>query len=401
MTVKYPENVVKIAEILSKNGYKGYAVGGCIRDAIMGSNPNDWDMTTDCSPERMLEIFDSENIRTIPTGLKHGTVSVLLGDEIYECTTFRIDGSYTDSRHPDTVTFTSDVCEDLRRRDFTVNAMAGDPLSNFGEIVDVFGGCEDIKNRIIRAVGDPEKRFTEDALRILRAIRFATVLDFELEDETKVAAIRLGSRLSDISAERKSVELQKILLSDHADRGITLLLETDLAKYIHPDIGSPKTDLISLPKRFSTRLAALFGKIPDLSCMKLSGETVKQTKMLCDELFFNETVSKYAEKEVCARYMLVKYGDLAEDAALLRNNTALAEIILKEKANNPCVSIRDLALSGNDLLAVGIEAKQIGNIMLSLLLSVIEEPTLNEKEKLIQAALESVPDERNQRNVSI
>jgi len=169
--IKYPENVIKIAKILSENGYKAYAVGGCIRDALMGKIPADWDMTTDCPPSKMLEIFENSGLRTIPTGLKHGTVTVLIENEAYECTTFRIDGSYTDSRHPDSVTFTPELSEDLRRRDFTVNAMAGDPLS-CDDITDIFGGQDDIENKIIRAVGDPKKRFTEDALRILRAIRF-------------------------------------------------------------------------------------------------------------------------------------------------------------------------------------------------------------------------------------
>ena len=187
MTLHYPENVVKIAEILAKNGYKAYAVGGCMRDTLMGRVPNDWDMTTDCSPEKMLEIFDREGVRTIPTGLKHGTVSVLLDGEIYECTTFRIDGSYTDSRHPDSVTFTPNVAEDLKRRDFTVNAMAGNPLCD-DDVVDLFGGKDDIKNKVIRCVGDPETRFSEDALRILRAVRFATTLDFSIDKATKNAA---------------------------------------------------------------------------------------------------------------------------------------------------------------------------------------------------------------------
>ena len=394
MTVKYPENVVKIAEILAENGHKAYAVGGCIRDAIMGKAPNDWDMTTDCSPEKMLEIFEAEGIRTIPTGLKHGTVSVLLGQEIYECTTFRIDGSYTDSRHPDKVTFTRDVTEDLRRRDFTVNAMAGDPLSPSGEIVDVFGGQDDLQNKVIRAVGDPETRFTEDALRILRAIRFATVLDFEIDGETKDAAVKLGYRLGDISAERKSVELQKILMSDHADRGVALLLETDLAKYIHPDIMLPRVTLASLPKSFSTRLAALFGKIPDLGCMKLSGEVTKQVRLLCDDMLFSDAVSKYSKIDVIARCLLSKYGNLAADAALLRNNSALAEAIIEERAKDPCVAIRDLAIGGNDLLSLGIEPKMLGGIMLSLLISVIEEPSLNEKEALTLAAQRLACDER-------
>lgn len=394
MTVKYPENVVKIAEILAENGHKAYAVGGCIRDAIMGKAPNDWDMTTDCSPEKMLEIFEAEGIRTIPTGLKHGTVSVLLGQEVYECTTFRIDGSYTDSRHPDKVTFTRDVTEDLRRRDFTVNAMAGDPLSPSGEIVDVFGGQDDLQNKVIRAVGDPETRFTEDALRILRAIRFATVLDFEIDGETKEAAVKLGYRLGDISAERKSVELQKILMSDHADRGVALLLETDLAKYIHPDIMLPRVTLASLPKSFSTRLAALFGKIPDLGCMKLSGEVTKQVRLLCDDMLFSDAVSQYSKIDVIARCLLSKYGNLAADAALLRNNSALAEAIIEERAKDPCVAIRDLAIGGNDLLSLGIEPKMLGGIMLSLLISVIEEPSLNEKEALTLAAQRLACDER-------
>ena len=233
-TLQIPAAVRELMQKLQDAGFLAYAVGGCVRNMLLGIPVNDWDMTTDCAPEKMLEIFDGEGLRTIPTGLKHGTVSILIDGETYECTTFRIDGNYRDSRHPDEVTFTKDITEDLRRRDFTVNAIAGDPLSLIGDYVDVFGGRADIEKKIIRAVGDPETRFTEDALRILRAIRFATVLDFEIESETMEAAKKLRTRLSDISAERKSVELQKILLSPHADRGISLLLETDMAKYIHP-----------------------------------------------------------------------------------------------------------------------------------------------------------------------
>ena len=214
MSVKYPENVIKIAKILAASGHKAYAVGGCMRDSLMGRTPYDWDMTTDASPDRMLEIFNRAGMRTIPTGLKHGTVTVLIDGKGYECTTFRIDGSYTDSRHPDSVTFTSDVRDDLRRRDFTVNAMAGDVLDNStdGAIVDIFGGKDDIKNKVIRCVGDAGERFSEDALRILRAVRFATVLDFEIDEKTYIAASRLCEGLASISAERKKTELEKILL---------------------------------------------------------------------------------------------------------------------------------------------------------------------------------------------
>lgn len=358
-----------------------------MRDTIMGRTPNDWDMTTDCAPEKMLEIFDGEGLRTIPTGLKHGTISILIDGETYECTTFRIDGSYRDSRHPDDVTFTKDITEDLRRRDFTVNAIAGDPLSLAGDYVDVFGGKADIEKKIIRAVGDPETRFTEDALRILRAIRFATVLDFEIESETMEAAKKLRSRLSDISAERKSVELQKILLSPHADRGIALLLETNIANYIHPDLASPRTVLSSLPNRFSTRLAALFKSVPKLACMKLSGEISKQTSLLCDDSFYLEATTKFVALNATARYMISKYGEIAEDAAFLRADLPLAEKISEERKNNPCVSIKSMAIGGNDLLSAGIEAKKLGGIMSSLLLHVIEAPEKNEKETLIKLAL--------------
>ena len=383
--INYPENVIKIAKILKANGYEAYAVGGCMRDAIMGRTPNDWDMTTSCSPKKMLEIFENANIRTIPTGLKHGTVTVLLDGCSYECTTFRIDGEYTDSRHPSEVTFTKNLADDLCRRDFTVNAMAGNPLVD-GEVVDLYGGREDIEKRIIRAVGDPEKRFTEDALRILRAIRFATVLNFEIDQDTKNAAISLGHRLSDISAERKSVEFEKILLSSHPDRGISLLLECDIAKYIHPEIKAPKVAVSSLPERFPTRLASVFGNVPSLSCMKLSNEITKQTKLLCDDELYKSCLNFSDNAEACARFAISKYNNLAHDAALLRKDEKFALVISNESEKAPAVSIRDLKIGGNDLISAKITPKKIGNIMQNLLLSVIEDPSLNEKEKLLALA---------------
>jgi tRNA nucleotidyltransferase (CCA-adding enzyme) len=388
MAIIYPENVVKIAEILKKSGFKAYAVGGCMRDSLMGRIPADWDMTTDCSPEKMLEIFENKGIRTIPTGLKHGTVTLLLDGVAYECTTFRIDGSYTDSRHPDEVLFTNDISLDLCRRDFTVNAIAGDPMTD--EIVDLYGGKEDIERKIIRAVGDAETRFTEDALRILRALRFATVLDFEIEKNTLSAAKKLGERLSGVSAERKSVELEKILLSKNADRGISLLLETETAKYIHPGIKAPKVSLSTLPDRFSTRLASIFEGAQSLSCMKLSGEITKQTKLLCDSNLYRETVEYFTNVEARARLMLSKYGDLAPDAALLRGEKTLAGEIILQSKKSPAVSISDLAIGGNDLLQVGIEPRKLGEIMKKLLLSVIEHPEKNEKRALVSLSLEMV-----------
>ena len=280
----YPEKVIKIAEIMRKYGYKAYAVGGCVRDSVMSRCPSDWDMTCDASPERMMEIFGREGIRTIPTGLKHGTVTVLIDGEAFEITTFRIDGGYTDSRHPDAVTFTRNLSDDLCRRDFTVNAMAADPLAAEAtdEITDLFGGRDDIKNKVIRAVGDPKRRFTEDALRILRAVRFAAVLGFEIDESTRNAAKVCKDGLARVSAERKKVEIHKMLISSGADYGISLLFELGLEKYIHPNISMPERSLVSLPARFEIRMAALFNDVnyPDLSSLKLSRAEATEIMML-------------------------------------------------------------------------------------------------------------------------
>lgn len=381
MTVKYPENVIKIARILSDAGFKAYAVGGCMRDSIMGRAPSDWDMTTDASPNEMLEIFKNAGLRTIPTGLQHGTVTVLIEGKPYECTTFRIDGSYTDARHPDKVTFTRKIDDDLCRRDFTVNAMAGDPLGNGDEnqIIDLFGGLDDIKNRIIRCVGNPEKRFDEDALRILRAARFATVLCFKIDEKTALAAKKMAGGLAAVSAERKKVELEKILLSDNADEGLKLLFELDIARYIHPDLKFSNVKLETLPKTFSCRAAALFCgdgvgvSIPDLSCMKLSGLESSQIRRLCDSSLFTD-----GQSEANARRLLSVYGALAPCAALLRGKGELAQIIISEQQKCPAVTVSALKINGGDLKNLGIEPRKMGKIMTALLDAVIEKPELNE-----------------------
>lgn len=207
----------KIIEILEGKGYEAYAVGGCVRDTIMGKIPNDWDITTNCMPEDMIKCF--EGYRIIETGLKHGTVTVLIDGQGYEVTTYRQDGEYTDNRHPDKVTFVTDLASDLSRRDFTINAMAYNPGTG---LVDLFGGREDIENKIIRCVGEPEKRFSEDALRILRALRFASVLDFSIDKATSDAIFNLKDTLENISRERINVEFTKLLCGK---RGIDIIRE--------------------------------------------------------------------------------------------------------------------------------------------------------------------------------
>ena len=210
MILEIPKNAETILHILEKAGYEAYVVGGCVRDSILGRSPDDWDITTSAKPEQVKALFH----RTVDTGLQHGTVTVLMEKEGYEVTTYRVDGEYEDGRHPKEVTFTASLKEDLKRRDFTINAMAYNPSSG---LVDLFGGLEDIERKIIRCVGDPLERFTEDALRIMRAVRFSAQLGFTIEDETRKALGVLAPNLKHVSAERIQVELVKLLVSPHPD----------------------------------------------------------------------------------------------------------------------------------------------------------------------------------------
>ncbi|MGI6019656.1 MAG: CCA tRNA nucleotidyltransferase [Marvinbryantia sp.] len=208
MKITLPEHVKKIIETLETAGYEAFAVGGCVRDTILGREPDDWDITTSAKPQKVKELFR----RTVDTGIAHGTVTVLMDGEGYEVTTYRIDGEYTDCRHPNEVSFTDNLTEDLRRRDFTINAMAYNEARG---LVDVFGGIEDLKSGVIRCVGKAVERFEEDALRILRAVRFASQLGFSIEENTAAAAALLAGNLRNISAERIQVELVKLLISPH------------------------------------------------------------------------------------------------------------------------------------------------------------------------------------------
>lgn len=210
MILEIPKNAETILHILEKAGYEAYVVGGCVRDSILGRSPDDWDITTSAKPEQVKALFH----RTVDTGLQHGTVTVLMEKEGYEVTTYRVDGEYEDGRHPKEVTFTASLEEDLKRRDFTINAMAYNPSSG---LVDLFGGLEDIERKIIRCVGDPLERFTEDALRIMRAVRFSAQLGFTIEEETRKALKVLAPNLKHVSAERIQVELVKLLMSPHPD----------------------------------------------------------------------------------------------------------------------------------------------------------------------------------------
>lgn len=227
MIIQLPEKVNYIIEILREHGFEAYAVGGCVRDMILNRNPEDWDITTSAKPFEVKKLFR----RTIDTGIQHGTVTVLLEKDHFEVTTYRLDGEYEDNRHPKEVSFTSSLTEDLKRRDFTINAMAYNEQEG---MIDLFGGMEDLKKGIIRCVGSAEERFTEDALRILRAVRFSAQLGFEIEEETLEAVKNKAELLHNISAERIRVEITKLILSDHPEK-IKLLYETGITKVVLPE----------------------------------------------------------------------------------------------------------------------------------------------------------------------
>lgn len=225
--MEIPEKVRYILEQLQCNGYEGYAVGGCVRDSLLGRKPGDWDITTSANPNQVKNIFK----KTVDTGIAHGTVTVLLNGEGFEVTTYRLDGEYEDHRHPQEVTFTPNLSEDLKRRDFTINAMAYNPETG---IVDLFDGCGDIQKKCIRCVGNPQERFAEDALRMLRGVRFAGQLGFDIEDETLSAIEQQSSTIRNVSAERIRVELTKLLLSNRPDK-LLLAVHTGLCDIFLPE----------------------------------------------------------------------------------------------------------------------------------------------------------------------
>ena len=227
--MKIPSGVNTIIKTLYENGFEGFLVGGCVRDSILNRNPNDYDVTTNALPDDIIRIFE----KTIPTGIKHGTVTVLLNKEPFEVTTYRIDGEYLNNRSPEEVTFVTNIKEDLARRDFTINAMA---YNDEKGLVDFFNGRDDLKNKIIRCVGDADKRFNEDALRMLRAIRFCTQLDFEIEEKTLAAITNNSHLIKNISVERVADELNKCLLCNKPSKAFLLLEKTGLLKYILPDL---------------------------------------------------------------------------------------------------------------------------------------------------------------------
>lgn len=440
LRITLPERVDRIITILQKHGYEAYAVGGCVRDSVLGRKPMDWDITTSAMPQETKALFH----RTFDTGIEHGTVTVMMGDEGFEVTTYRIDGEYEDCRHPKEVTFTRNLKDDLLRRDFTINAMAYNEMDG---LVDIFGGIRDIQANVIRCVGNAKERFSEDALRILRGLRFAAQLGFRIEEGTRQGMRELASTLEKISAERIQAELVKLvtserpeLLRDAYELGITrvFLPEFDrimvtgqetphhmysvgehtlhamkniradkalrLTMLLH-DMGKPALKTVDDEgvahfKRHAAESQVIAKDV--LKRLKFDNDTQsKVTRLVCCHDYRMPATAKNVRRamnqigeDLFPYYMEVRRADVLAQSMYMRDekikNLDDIEILYQEIVQaNQCVSLKDLAVSGRDLIGLGMKpGKEIGACLDRLLEQVIEKPECNEKGKLLKLASE-------------
>ena len=389
---KLPAGAEFVLKRLQDAGYQGYVVGGCVRDTLLGKVPKDWDVCTNALPHEMQRIF--ADCHVIETGLQHGTLTVMYHHEPFEVTTFRVDGEYTDHRHPDQVIFVADVRDDLSRRDFTVNAMAWNHESG---VVDAFGGQEDLKNRLIRCVGEPEKRFQEDALRIMRALRFASVYGFAIDPATDAAIHALKHTLADVAAERIRVELAKLLCGDGAEdilRAYPDVMQVIMPQLAKVDWPSTVTAVEASAPEEKARLAMLLHQLSPaeakdvLISLKPDNFTRDWVLMLVthqDDPFeptrqsLLTALSLFGKTETYA-LLAVRQAKGAADVESLRD---ILEEVLRDGI---CYSVKDMAVNGRDLLGLGAKGKVVGECLSYLLSLLIAEKLPNEREALLAAA---------------
>lgn len=438
--IKIPEKANYIINTIMDAGYEAYVVGGCVRDSILGRKPEDWDITTSAAPEQVKALFS----HTIDTGLKHGTVTVMLGKEGFEVTTYRIDGKYEDGRHPRNVIFTPDLKEDLRRRDLTINAMA---YNDTAGLVDIFGGMEDIRAGVVRCVGNAEERFGEDGLRILRAIRFSAQLGYRIDEETKAAIGTLAPLLVKISAERIQTELVKLMVSPHPDYlrlayacGVTrvFLPEFDRAmetEQRHPhhcysvgehilhslccveadkilrltmlfhDLGKPS--VLTVDEDGATHFhghAKVSAEMAEsiMRRLRFDNDTIRTVCRLVlyhdygngtepDSRMVRRAVNKIGE-DIFPRQLLVRRADICAQSDYLREEKLKSldrwEQLYEEiRAGAQCVSLKSLAVTGADLIQAGWKpGKELGETLQTLLELVLENPECNHREWLLAQA---------------
>lgn len=398
-----------LLDTLHAAGYAAYAVGGCVRDSLLGRTAHDWDLCTSALPQQVMELFGAE--QCIPTGLQHGTVTIKYGGRLYETTTFRTEGSYTDGRHPDAVQFVPDVREDLARRDFTINAMAYNEADG---LVDPFGGQKDLQNGLLRAVGEPQQRFTEDALRILRLYRFAARFGFALDAATARAARQLAPHLDCISAERIQEELAKLLAAPQPGAYLEPAVLAVVLPELTPaalDAAKPMVDVCPAgEENLPVRWAALLGALGEadtrrvLKRLRCSNACIEETAILVREAAGQGVCRSFSEEKASAhpgdihlRQLLGRYGlctveRLCALCAALHPQTApectlAAQRARQLEADGVCCRISQLAVNGRDLMAAGIPAgPALRRVLEALLDGVIRAEYPNEKPALLAAA---------------
>ena len=397
MKLNIPKNVNYIINELEKNGFEAYMVGGCVRDQILGRNVDDYDITTNAKPDEIKNIFK----KTIDTGIKHGTVTVLINDEDklfkYEVTTFRIDGEYLDNRHPSSIEFVDSLYEDLSRRDFTINAMAYNDKSG---LIDKFDGIDDLNKKVVRAVGEANNRFTEDALRMIRAIRFAAKLGFEIDKETYNSIVILAENIKNVSKERIQVELIKILISDYPEI-VVLIKKTGLSKYICDNFDLIDFNNIIKTKDFRIAICSLLYDLDDyfdniLNDLRFDNETKDECSLIIKyKNYFEDNIIKNNFSEYHIKKLLFKIGykylfDLVTIYSHKNNIdlNSLIQIVNNLKNNNEPIFIKDLDINGNDLISLGFKEKQIGECLINLLDEVHRDKQYNIKNRLINLAKE-------------
>ena len=453
--IQIPSGAKYIIDELNKYGFEAYIVGGCVRDSLLGKTPNDWDITTSATPYEVKDIFK----RTVDTGIEHGTVTVLVDKCIagktdsvagyaFEVTTYRVDGEYKDHRRPESVTFTASLEEDLKRRDFTINAMA---YNDTVGLVDIFGGREDLANGIVRCVGNPAERFDEDALRILRAVRFAAQLGFDIEEDTKEAMRKQAIFLRDISAERIQVELTKLITSKNPGMLVTAY-ELGLTSVILPEfdlmmqtgqnnphhiycVGEHTIRVMeNVPPDKVLRYAALLHDSGKPACkvtgedgidhfyghpkvsadiarkvlrrLKLDNNTIDSTckLVLYHDYFLKEVSQAKAFRRFMSKlgkdnfnsYIAIRRADIAGQSDYdlerkLQSIEVLQSLYDEMIQNNQCINLSELAINGKDLMDLGMKpGRQMGEVLNYLLEIVLDEPDINNKEALTELVIKKI-----------
>ena len=377
-----PNSIRYVLSTLLSKGYTAHIVGGCVRDTLMGRTPSDYDVTTNALPEQIMGCFSG--IGFILSGIRHGTVALKLNDEIIEVTTYRIDGEYKDNRHPESVIFTDRIEDDLARRDFTVNAMA---ISADGELCDPFNGINDIQQKIIRCVGDPDKRFEEDGLRILRALRFASVLSFNIENHTSSSICKNKSLLHNISSERIQSELFKLLTGDNAAQ-VLQKYRNVLCECFECSHAAYMERIDSLPKDVVLRLAALLygtqSPKQSLQILKVSNSVYNDVMFIlenCDSLTDMTDTDITKLFGIYGEHLFGKLICFSAFVTGMKDSRAerIAEKIIRENA--PC-KLKDLAITGEALLAIGLHGSNIGKCLSAMLTDVIEGKVANNTAEL-------------------